>query len=83
VKDAVQIRDLVPAEPVQVLPLCQIREALRIFGRARIGRAEEFERQSLDEQDERVVEFLRAGLDVGFVSANPDQMNLVRIEIPI
>src|SRR5262245_66208563 len=66
-----------------MLPLRQKREALRIFGGARIGRTKKFERQSSDEEDERVVEFLLAGLGYGLVSTNADQMNLVRIEVPI
>src|SRR5262245_13124115 len=66
-----------------MLPLRQKREALLTFGVARIGRTKKFERQSSDKEDERVVEFLLAGLGSGLVSTNADQMNLVRIEVPI
>ena len=83
--DALQLREFLPAEPVEVLSLRQKRQSLLVGGRARIGRAEEFESQPPNEQDEGVVEFplARAALDLSLVPANPDQMNLVRIEVPI
>src|SRR5215510_13849310 len=83
VKDSIQISDLMPAEPVQVLPLSQKRETVWIFGGAWIGRAKKFERQSSDEEDERVVEFSHTCLNLRLVSTNADQVNLVRIEVPI
>src|SRR5262249_14933422 len=67
-----------------MLPFHQKREALRIFGHARVRRAEELKYQSIDEQDKYVVEFplSSAGPEISLIPANSNKVNPVGIEVP-